>query len=111
MAQTTEAQRLAQMESMKGSQVETMAESLLQLTGQDEPESVSAFLSLMIWGARQTGQDEMADLILRMESERGPRETAKAVMGGAKPLDLMSNRGPSEAAEQLLMQMEEALFD
>lgn len=111
MSPTTEGQRLKEAAAMAKSKPETLAANLLAQAGNPPAESSSLLLSLMIWWARETGREEIADLIVRMEMQDGPRSTARKALGDSDPMALMQDLGPDEAAENLLLQLEETLLN
>jgi len=65
----------------------------------------------MIWGARQIRKDDLADLILMVEWRYGPREATLMLLGREDPMPLMAERGPMEAAENLLLTMQDAFLN
>ena len=106
--------RMKQVYQIGDSAPEKRASDLLDLTGQTGDgvgENLSSLLSLMIWGARQMRQDDLADLILMVELRHGPKEAALKLLGGEDPMPLMAERGPLEAAENLLLTMQDAFLN
>lgn len=110
MSPVNEQQALAQMEQLERTPAEKMAESLMQLAGIEEPQSRSAILSLTMWAATQVGEHDLADLLVRMEMQYGPRETLKKMLGPEKAVDLMRGQGPMEAGQNLMAAAEDQLY-
>lgn len=104
MTPVTPQERQQQLTRLAQTPMEKEARRLLNLAGlmEEDRESASQLLSLMIWGARQVAMDEEAETILRMDRRHGPMETARKLIGRDDPVPMMQAMGPQEAAEQLM---------
>lgn len=112
MAPTTETARLKQAAQMEALPTEKEAMRLLGMAGlqDDQMESESAVLSLMIWGARERADHETADLLLRMAANKGPMATAKDALGKEVDAKVLAELGPMAAADELLAIASDRLF-
>lgn len=110
MPPTTEGQRLKEAAQMEKAPIEVRSKTLLRMAGQEFGETETATLSLMIWGARERGDHEMADLLARMNVLKGPKATLKEVLGAEAPVEQIETMGPQEAADEMLMVAHDRLF-
>ena len=100
MTPATQEAKLRQADQLQSKPMEKAADRHLAMVAVTEPESLSNALSLLIWRARETGQHEIADLILRMETQKGPTGALVEAIGREAP-DLAA-MGPEEAGDELL---------
>lgn len=110
MSPVTASQAVKEMTRLEKTPAEKRAEWLMKRAGSPEYQSRSAILSLMIWRAQQIGERDLGDLIVRMEMAQGPKAAMKA-MFSEPPLELMADHDPETAAENLIAEARENLFD